>query len=561
MTAYRRLADGLPARSGSGAAGVPTDARAARDWVAALPLADRAQAGAMLVGAVEALNGLRIDASQRLAVLETLRPPLLDLLDYIEQQILGSSFPLPHGKVRLGQRARASHAGLALGYRMVAVDLCAPSGSVPFLRSRVVAQSLARAVHHQAGALAAHYLLYLKPAPGLWQALHDLYRMSDELGLADKGVPDPHRGGEQSAAQAYREALLLAICNPYRFPQREQVELRRATGVLAGQCRIGRKPLEGAFLIPEGQDRGPGYLPSERAAADESGWCFDIAPLRAVFERQLGQGAPEVVVRAGLRREGRISADVARRCMASWGTVAERSHQRLPAGHQLDTIIGLSAMHYFLAGERDFETFMRQAHGVGATLAAGEAAAWAGPGSEQSRPSVYRARVLDQSLGGYQLAWDKSHAVRARVGELVGLAVPLEDAEDRDWMLGIIRWLRYDPDGGVDAGVELLARRARAVGLRPPQEGGEPRAALRGIEFRHVRQNGDGMLHLLVPAIMERHAQQVELTRGADPAAFGEEPSVAWMHQVRTVEHTGDYLLLAGELGDNGGSASDSHPS
>ena len=34
--------------------------------------------------------------------------------------------------------------------------------------------------------------------------------------------------------------------------------------------------------------------------------------------------------------------------------------KRLEAGHKLDTVIGLSGVHFYLAGQRDFDTFMRQ---------------------------------------------------------------------------------------------------------------------------------------------------------------------------------------------------------
>lgn len=560
MNAYRRLADGLPGRSAGKAEGIPTDARAARDWVSGLPLADRAQTSRLLLEAIDKLNANTLDASQRLAVLEVLRPAVADALAYIEHQILGSSFPLPSSKSALGHRAHAFHESLALAYRLALVDICAPRGKVPFLRGKRVVLALQRALFHQGAALTANYLLYLKPSPGMWAPLHDLGRFAFDVKLADKLVAEPLLAQEVSASQLYRQALLLAISNPYRLSQREQLDLAGAALGLVGFCPISNSPTVGAFLVPEGEDAGPGYLPSERPEAVANGRSFDVSRLREKIQAQLTEGSREVVLRAVGARQVRLAADLARRCVSAWSASAERNHQRLSAGHQLDTIIGLSAMHYFLAGERDFESFMRQAHGAGAALSAGEAATWAGSSSEQSRPGVFRAHVLDQSLGGYQLAWDKSHAVRARVGELVGLAVPSEGADDRDWMLAIIRWLRYDPDGALDAGLELLARRARAVGLRPSRSDDGKRAALRGVEFSPVRADGDGALHLLVPSILDRRVELIELTRGADPMDFESAPSISWLGEIRTVEHTGDYLHLAGALGDNGEPASNPPP-
>ncbi|HRQ65509.1 MAG TPA: hypothetical protein PKZ76_11735 [Xanthomonadaceae bacterium] len=552
MTAYRRLADGLPVRKVGSAGGVPTDARAARDWAGALPLADRAETSRRLLAAIDGLNGLKLDAVSRLAVLEVLRGQVAEQLRHVEQQILGSSFPLPASKSELGHLAQAFHAALALGYRLVVVDLCAPSGSIRFLRGKRVLLALERALYHNAAALAASYLVYLKPSPGIWASLHDLARFSEDTGLGERAVADAMAGRDVSPSLVYRQAVLIAICNPYRFAQREQIDLIAASYALGALCRVQKLPQPGAFLLAEGEDHGPGYLPSERKEQVAGGWSFDLAPLRAEIEKQADSGVQEIVLRASWGVQGRLSVDMARRCMSAWGSAAERNHPRLAAGHHLDSIIGLSALHFYLAGEKDFESFMRQAHGVGASLAAGDAAVWTGISAEQSRPGVFRAKVLDQSLGGYQLEWDKRHAVRARVGELVGLSVPSDGAAERDWMLAIIRWLRYDPDGGLDAGVELLARRARAVGLRTPNGRDTVRAALRGIEFSHVRDSSDQALHVLAPAIVERHVGVLEVTRGVDPMAFEGETSVTWLSDMHMVEHTGDYLHLTGALGDNG---------
>src|SRR5207244_9666095 len=113
--------------------------------------------------------------------------------------------------------------------------------------------------------------------------------------------------------------------------------------------------------------------------------------------------------------------------------------QRLPAGHELDTLVGLHAIHYFLAGQTDFESFMRQTRGPGISMTERDrSAAWTNQATELA-PDRMRARVLDQSLGGYRLLWDKALAVRARVGEVVGMALPAEaDDDEQDWMVGVI---------------------------------------------------------------------------------------------------------------------------
>jgi len=98
--------------------------------------------------------------------------------------------------------------------------------------------------------------------------------------------------------------------------------------------------------------------------------------------------------------------------------------------------------------------------------------------------------VLDQSLGGYRLQWPREAGLRIRVGELIGLSIAHEE-DDPLWMVGVVRWIRYSADGSVDAGVELLARRARAVSLRTLDPLGNPKSPQRGILIDWLRERND----------------------------------------------------------------------
>src|SRR5690606_34531146 len=124
-----------------------------------------------------------------------------------------------------------------------------------------------------------------------------------------------------------------------------------------------------------------------------------------------------------------------------------------------------------------------------------------------------------QSLGGYRLRWGRDAGLRARVGELVGLSA-VGGADERDWMVGVIRWLRHEPQGDGDAGVELRARRAHAVGLRQMDATGHSRTALRAIQIDCLRAAGTQALHFLVPAVLDAGANRIEVSRAVEPDDF-----------------------------------------
>jgi hypothetical protein len=155
--------------------------------------------------------------------------------------------------------------------------------------------------------------------------------------------------------------------------------------------------------------------------------------------------------------------------------------------------------------------------------------------------------VLDQSLGGYRLLWERGpggEAVRARIGELVGLALPEPGEGAPDWMIGTIRWIRIDEQGRVDAGVELLSRRALPVGVRHIEEAGM-QSTMRGLVLSSLRPDETDPTSLITPGLFERAPAAVELSL---PADLQGRPAPARTVRVRgmgLIEATGIYLEFA----------------
>jgi hypothetical protein len=545
--AYQRLREDLPARRAPETGAFPTDPKRVKAWVDALPRANQLATLRQLGEALESLRSLRLEGLQRLLALETLRPSVLEGMALLDKQLHGSTFPLSPGKAQTAEQLQGFERELALGYRLALVELCAPNGSVPFLKGAQAGLALERAIYHYSRELAQSYYRYRTPPAGSWGALNALYRFAQGAKLDDKPVDEPAERLPLSPRQAYAQALLLALSNPYRFNQREQAELWPVTRDFAAHVELHvRRPGEDAFAVAQAEDQGPGYLPEERAGEHTALLWLGLDPLRRALEAPLERDdSGPVHVKFKNANTVVAPAELLRRLRAGWSHAAARGHQRLSAGHGLDTVIGLSGLHYYLAGHQDFDTFMRQVLGVAGQSPERDRAVWAQGDALTSRVPIARARVLDQSLGGYRVAWSGEETLRARVGELVGVAVACED-DSREWMVGVIRWLRYDASGEVDAGLELLARRALAVGLRSLDAAGVPRSPLRAIQIQTLRPDGNGALHFLAPAVLDVRAPRLEVARAADPDDFEEEDvTLATCAEIHVLENAGDYLLLA----------------
>jgi hypothetical protein len=533
---YRRLCDDLP--RGSGAPGnFVAEPRKVKAWVAALPRANAQATEQELARALDALLAQRLDGAQRLGALEELRAAVLEAVALLERQFTSNPLPLPPDKARAAAVAETFHLLLAHGYRKAAAEICAPAGAVPFLRGGAVLQALQRSTWHYSRALALAWRVYRAPGAGAWQGLHRVHRFTASLKLDRKPVEDRAAGGNIDVNTLYVQTLLMASINPYAFGQSEQDTLWPIARGFSGRCGLSdRAPAGVAPVVPEDADRGPGP-----GAGDEShSLWLDLRAFADDVERALGrvrEGQAELM--PGIGPGVRVGNDLLLRLRRAFGQIAARGLVRLPAGHSLDTVLGLSGLHYFLAGERDFDTFMRQSAQGTVHVIAG--AAWTQGGLGMAKVTRYTGKVLDQSLGGYRMTWENAEQVRARVGELVGLSFG-EDAEEQDWMVGVMRWLRYEDNGGLSAGVELLARRASPVALRVVSADGGSRQVSRAVEIFPL-DGGHGRCFVSNAAI--ESGSRVEVIHDADgqlPEMGTRGPDL--LPDVEIILNAGDYVIV-----------------
>ena len=537
--AYRRLREGMPEPGLDGSGRFQSDPRKVKAWVEALPRANAMATQVELDQALTNLAGQKLEGGQRLAVMEELRAAVLESIALLEPQYSGSPLPLPAAKAQLAQRAEAFHLWLAHGYRKAVVEICAPAGNVPLLRGNSVALALARSAWHYSRALALVWRIYRAPGAGCWQGLHRIHRFASQLKLDGKPVDDPLAGGPVEIRALYVQTLLMAVANPLAFSQAEQDNLWPMARAYSGRCQLLHEaPEKNSPVVPEDADRGPG----PGASGESHALWLDLRVYSQDVDKalqNLREGHGEMV--PGRLPGFRISADMLMRLQRAFGLSAARSFKRLEAGHRIDTVIGLSGIHFYLAGQRDFDTFMRQS-AQNTVHVVEERAGWAQANMDHARAPRIVATALDQSLGGYRMIWDNAEQIRARVGELVGLAFSDLDQE-AEWMIGVVRWLRYEATGGLSAGVELLSRRSNAVGLRMYNRDGSPRAPMRAIEVFDLDGRNDRSY--LIQGQPDAEAMRIDVVRGIDvfsiePPSSGEEITAS----VDVLVNAGDYTAL-----------------
>jgi hypothetical protein len=528
MDAFQRLIEDQPARTPPGRAQRAGE-KVIREAVAGLPLANPAQAVLEVEQLLDGMLATIWGGGERLAALTQLRAPVESLCRGIEQQLGGESHPLPSASAERAGTAQRLEWKLATNHATGLFELCAPAGRLPRFKGKLAAGAIVAGLVYANQALVWSYRQYQAPQPGVWRLIHALYAFASELGLAGQVVTHPLADGVPlSARTAYAQTLLLALSNPYRFSVRELKEAFAVICCVAHQCALTRADGD-VVSIDTDSDSGPGYVVEERLVAGTGVLALDPRPAVRIIEERIAL-LPDGADALNLPRPGGGTVDTSagflRRLQASWAT-AERGHARLPATHNLDLVIGMHALHYALAGNLDFSTFIRRIHGEAITVGRHElTSAWLAS-SDTARPQTFRAEVLDQSEGGYRLRLYESDGVRLRIGEVIGLAPVTDAPDDRDWMVGVIRWLRLE-EGREWLGVELLHRTARAAGVRPVTADGESLVPQRAVEL--PGQGGEEGLALLVTNHFTRDVTAAEVVLPALAWDWSEQASVGVWH-------------------------------
>lgn len=547
---FQRLSRALPERHAPGRNSFAIEPKALRSWIDHLPLANPSATAKLLLNALHEMNQLQLEATQRMAAMESLRGPIAHVVASLDRMVNADVFPLPPAKQHLGQQISEFDRELAIGYTALVHDVCAPAGAVPFLRGKIVTSALVRAAQHCGALLYRAYLMYEVPPEGTWQMLHDLFQFSVGVRVDEKRIDDPLRAGQQvSVRDAYTQSLLFALSNPYRFTQRENAEIHLLTRVFGTYCELrpGRAP-EGAIAVQVDRDTGPGYLLEDREIPRDDVWAFQISGLTRYLDSELARlpAGAETVEFKPHGNSLRVEVGLIERLRQTWTGTAERGHTRLPAGHRLDCVIGLHSVHYVLCENMDFDAFLRSIRGVAISLREGDrVASWTTSAvGEVTRVVRNDVKVLDQSLSGYRVQWEKLDGMRVKVGELLALAPPADAGEPQDWMVGAIRWLRSTVSGAMEAGVELLSRRALPVGVRTFDASHAPRAPMRGLLLEPLAGDAGAAQTILVPHLFDRSAGEVEVMQAADPFAATPEPVVELLRQPRAIERSSSYLQI-----------------
>lgn len=483
-------------------------------WISTLPKANLGEMARQLYQGLGELNQLLTTSENRLQLLELLRPEVFFVCKHLERHFLNQSVVLEERPRKVANLCQALQNHLAIGYKQI-IARVAPKLTRD--RTTLLTTALERALHCLNGPLIRAYQLYCPVQDGLWLELHQIYQIARLNQLHTVPVADnqAHHTRTLTVEQTYVVALLMGCSRCNQMRQHNIGKLADALHAWSPMVTL-QQPADEASLYAAayGSDTAPRYtsLYTEDQHAQLLG--INSRPLSAALQRYIEMPV-EQRSQSYLDVPQGLSIDVLQHLAATWGDVSERAFQRTTAQGTLTVCVGMSALHYFVGGQKSFSELLLvpdtavskiaqytlqpletarhdpwsqamdvQREGTSTTLLPFEEIEYRRDESEggasamdgQKSFPTHCLNIVNHSPGGYCLAWPKEVPDQLQAGEMIGIQDP-----GHGWSIAVVRWVRQVRSGGTQMGVELVAPFGQACGmqlLRPEQSSQYLRALL-----------------------------------------------------------------------------------
>lgn len=445
----------LPPRDPSRNISLETKPKQVDAWLTQLPLSNPGEAAEALADYLTTLNQTEVAHDVRAKITERMTPVVEDIVDSLYEQYGAVPLPLLPKQQRNADLARRLLHELADSYKTLLLDWLKRrfhlfgGNPVPLYLQRILLALQA--------ILEISFETHDPVPPGIWVDLHQTYNYALRNGMRE-AIPE---GGAKmlSIEQIYKSTILLAMADPYRFPQ---AELPWAKDIIARFGNLATifpaedtvKGQAGLFVVEVNTDAPPTPIARD-AHPTNPRWDLllnttELAKHLALISTHLkGQESPGNIGLPDVARDPAYPT-MLRRLKLNWGASLQRQSQRRrqPNSREFEISFGLKAVHHLIAPAVPNDTIHY------------------GAGNQEAPPVIVRCKTMNDSMGGLALIKMGNTPIQIRVGDVVSVR-----QDKNEWGVGLVRWFRVPGQGEMCFGIQLLAPQALAVQVRRKDNG------------------------------------------------------------------------------------------
>ena len=383
----------------------------------------------------------------------------------------------------------------------------------------MLATSLHRVLYYLGQRLLTAYQLYEPCGAGYWSRIHLIYDAAESKGVQASVVKDPYRRGKQETTveNQFKQILLLALANPYRYPQADMAGIHTLLEQWAPLCHFQPTDrfdeLQHACLVDLASDEGPCYITYSSTPHATTCRLLETSGLIQSLQNSIAADVDErsnQVSATGTEQTSTRGKKLLRSLISAWGSTTKRRFSRMQSETKTSRIcLGLSTVH------RLIENLDSIPNVVGDTPSPPESTLVRRYGAtgrvhKSNNDGPYECEVINESADGSLLRWHNANNGKIRVGELIAIRRTDESGELSG--IAVIRWLKNTGKRTVEFGIQLLSPDAFPVTIRHynSNDGQSGYDYLKGLfipELMAARQPAS----LILPAFLYRADDLVSL--------------------------------------------------
>ena len=504
------------------------------------------------------LNRQAMPARYRLEDMELIREAARYIFTQLHKHFVNRTLPLPEKSLKIITLNQAILSEMAIGYKIIIFEAANDLNKVDG-KSLLIASE--RALHYLAELALRCSQIYSEFPKGTWWDIHHVYAYAESRGLHQKKVKDSEALQKTvSVEDLYKQILLFALARPNSLRQSDAERVYRALPEWASSTSLSKQAaadkMNRYFCAKLDSDNAPNCISEDDLSRLSNYRSIDTSRLVNYLQKQIDDSdsfANAVAI------GDQVSQETLRTLVASWSLCAKRRFSRAERESDITVSIGLSAIHDALKNEAtppkpkskkpasmfsleaipesarvNKDVFAQQAptffitHPNMKAETGKSAAAWdmvakgrtltesyarelqeqdEGVGELNKEAPDLHWKVTNVSAGGYCLRWDSRNASKAQVGELAGVR-EREPDQTYQWRVGIIRWMQYTREHGLEIGVQILSPKVIACSVqRRERKNEEPFKSLMLPGIKPIQQPST----LLLPAHAFRRGNKLRL--------------------------------------------------
>ncbi len=438
----------------------------ARTWVSSLPLTDMGETTRQLFIGLTQFNQEPIAPQTRIDITEVVLPYVKMVLENLDRHFLSRSFPLPERSQKIFDLKKSLLMETAGSYQLAALEMLTKRS----VSKKRLLLSIDRAIKYMSQVLMNGYDVYAKHDQTIWHDMHHLFLLACENKLEKKVAPNKDDAHEErmSISDHYTLINLITLAAPNTLRQGEIKRVEeffkiclKDVSLLSDASSLKAKYAHIALL---NSDEPASLMPVSDLVNSPTSRIFDLSKVINHLDQFVSLSAQSDL--GTHDKWPMLNHSLAKRLVYVLTTIRNRRYKRFAREEKLSMAIRMSDVIEMIR-DNDVDSFTAQINesveedNIYEALAneEGVSSPWTEVDldmlAEDRDVQLHSWQIENSSSGGYGLRQVKSEKSSARVGELVAVKDPKDEADQ--WQIAVIRWMDSFKSIGLKIGLEILS--------------------------------------------------------------------------------------------------------